>query len=106
MGGCRAGLHGCGDSGVTDDRGPVWNEARGGRRGDWRGHGVGHRLPQDAGNAEIEAGRVEGAFITGLLCARSRTAMFRGLGAVREAVTSLAPFPGDGELVGVFAVFS
>lgn len=67
---------------------------------------MGHGLPQDAGNAGVEAGRVEGAFVTGLLCARSRTAVFRGLGAVREAVTSLAPFPGDGELVGVFAVFS
>lgn len=105
VGGCRAGLHGCGDSGVTDDRGPVWNEARRGRRGDWGGHRVRHGLPQDAGNAGIEAGGVEDALVACLLCACSRTAVFRGLGAVGEAVTDLAAFSGDGELVGVFAVF-
>lgn len=105
VGGGRAGLHRCGDSGVTDDRRTSRHEPWRGGRGGWRGYGGGHCLPQDAGHGRFEAGRVENTFVVALVCTCWRTAVFRGLGAVREAVTSFATFPGYGELVGVFAIF-
>lgn len=94
-----------GDSGVTDDGGPGGHEARGGGRGGRRGYGRGHRLPQDAGHGGVEAGGVEGPLVAHLLRPRGGAAVFGGLGAVGEAVAGLAALPGDGELVGVFAVF-
>lgn len=105
MGRRCAGLHRRGDSGVTDDRRPGGHEARGGGRGGWRGYRRGHRLPQDAGHGRLKAGRVEGSLVAHVLGPCSGAAVFGGLGAVGEAVTGLAAFPGDGELVGVFAVF-
>lgn len=105
VGSCRAGLHCCGDSSVTDDRRPGGHEPRRrGRRGR-RGHGGGHRFSQDAGNGGVEARRVQDPFVVALFCGCRGAAVFRGLGAVREAVTSFATFPGYGELVGIFAIF-
>lgn len=105
VGGCRAGLHCCGDSGVTDDRRAGGHEPWRRGNGGWRGYGGRHRLPQDAGYGGLEAGGVENAFVIALLRTCCRAAVFRGLGAVREAVASLATFPGYGELVGIFAIF-
>lgn len=105
LGGCRAGLHGCGDSGVTDDRWAGWHEPWGGGRGGGRGYGRGHCLPRDNGHGRFEAGGVENTFVVALLCTCCRAAVFRGLRAVREAVANLATFPGYGELVRVFAIF-
>lgn len=103
--GRRAGLQSCGDSGVTDDRRAGGHRPGGGRDGGWRGHGGGRRLPQDAGCGRLEAGGVENALVVGVLRPARRAAVFGRLGAVGEAVARFAAFPGDGELVGVFAVF-
>lgn len=105
VGGCRAGLHRGGDSGVTDDRRTSGHEPWGRGRGVRRGYGGGHCLPQDTGHGWFEAGGVENAFVVALVRNCCGTAVFRGLGAVGEAVTSFATFPGYGELVGVFAIF-
>lgn len=105
VGGCRAGLHCCGDSGVTDDRRPGGHEPWRGGRGGWGRYGGGHRLPQDAGHGRFEAGGVEDALVVALLCTCCGAAVFWRLGAVREAVTGLAAFPGDCELIWVFAIF-
>lgn len=99
VGGRRAGLHRRGDGGVTDDGWPVRNEAHGG------GSRGGRRLPQDAGHGGLEAGGVQDALVAALLAARRGAAVFRRLRAVREAVAALAAFPGDGELIRVFAIF-
>lgn len=77
LGGCRAGLHRCGDSGVTDDRRTSRHEPRRGGRGGGRGRGGGHRLPQDAGHGRFEAGGVENAFVVALVCTGCGTAVFR-----------------------------
>lgn len=104
--GRRAGLQSCGDSGVTDDR-RAGGEQPGGRRdGGWGGYGGRRRLPQDAGHGRLEAGGVQNALVVAVLGSSRRAAVFGRLGAVGEAVAGFAAFPGDGELVGVFAVFS
>lgn len=104
--GRRAGLQSCGDSGMTDDRRAGGDHPRGRRDGGWGGCGGRRRLPQHAGQGRLEAGGVENTLVVAVLAAGRRAAVFGWLGAVGEAVASLAAFPGDGELVGVFAVFS
>lgn len=48
---------------------------------------------------------MEDALVVALLRTCRRAAVFGRLGAVGEAVAGFAAFPGDGELVGIFAVF-
>lgn len=48
---------------------------------------------------------MEDTFVAALLRTCCRAAVFWGLGAVGEAVSGLATFPGYGELVRVFAIF-
>lgn len=104
-GGGGAALHCRGDSGMTDDRRAGGHWPRGGRGGGGRRRRWGHGLPQDAGHSGFEAGGVDDPFVVALLHACGSAGVFGRLRAVGEAIPSLDAFSGDGELVGVLAIF-